>query len=123
MLSVTQTTDHFAIVDAAGTLTAGDYDRFEAELDELARQRDELNLLIRLTDFHGWKPKALWQDVKLDLAYGDQLDRVAVVGRADWQDWMTRLADPFMDADVRYFDKSEAPGAVGWLLASRQAAT
>ena len=30
MLSVTQTTDHFAIVDAAGTLTAGDYDRFEA---------------------------------------------------------------------------------------------
>lgn len=121
MLSVTQTTDHFAIVDAAGTLTAEDYDRFESELEALTRRREELRLLIRLHDFHGWQPKALWKDVKLDLAYGDRLDRVAVVGHADWQDWMTRLADPFMDADVRYFDKSEAPGAVGWLLSSHQA--
>lgn len=120
MLSVTQTTDHFAIVDAAGTLTADDYDSFEAELADLARQRSELRLLIRLNDFHGWEPKALWKDVKLSMEYGDQLDRVAVVGHDDWQEWMSRLADPFMDADVRYFDKSEAPGAVGWLLSSRQ---
>ena len=123
MLSVTQTTDHFVIVDAAGTLTAEDYDSFESELEDLARQRDELRLLIRLNDFRGWQPKALWKDVELDLEYGDQLDRVAVVGHAGWQEWMTRLADPFMDADVRYFDKSEAPGAVGWLLSPRQGAS
>lgn len=116
MLSVTQTTEDLVIVDAAGKLTAADYDAFSDEMRELARQDDHMRVLIRLSDFHGWEPKALWEDVKFDARFRDAFERIAVVGDHDWEEWMTRLSQPFVSADVRFFDKNEAPGAVGWLL-------
>jgi len=120
MLSVTQTTDDLVIVDAAGKLTEDDYEAFDQELAGIAEEDDHMRILIRLSeDFRGWEPKALWEDVKLDVRYRHHLDRVAVVGHEDWQKWMTRLANPFVDAEVRYFGADEAPGAVGWLLETR----
>lgn len=116
MLSVTQTTDDIVIVDAAGKLTKDDYERFEAELQTIAERDHNMKVLIRLTDFHGWEPGALWEEVKLAVSHQDVLDRVAVVGDKRWEEWMTRLSRPFVDAEVRYFDQNEAPGAVGWLL-------
>jgi len=119
MLSVTQTTDDLVIVDAAGKLTKDDYETFDQELAGIAEEDDQMRILIRLSDFHGWEPQALWEDVKLDVRYRDHLDRVAVVGHEDWQKWMTRLANPFVAAEVRYFGANEAPGAVGWLLEAK----
>lgn len=116
MLSVTQTTEDIVIVDAAGKLTRDDYARFDQELESVAERDHNMKVLIRLTDFHGWEPEALWEDVKLDMAYKDVLHRVAVVGDKKWEEWMMRLSRPFIDADVRYFDQNEAAGAVGWLL-------
>jgi len=120
VLSVTQTTDNLVIVDAAGKLTEEDYRAFDQELAGIAEDDDQLRILIRLSDdFRGWEPKALWEDIKLDVRYRHALDRVAVVGHENWQKWMTRLANPFVGAEVRYFGADEAPGAVGWLLEAK----
>lgn len=116
MLSVTQTTDDIVIVDAAGKLTEDDYRQFDRELAAVAERDQHMRVLVRMTDLQGWEPKALWEDVKLDVACKDVLERVALVGDRRWQEWMARFSQPFTDADVRYFDESEAAGAVGWLL-------
>lgn len=122
MLSVTQTTDDVVIVDADGKLTRDDYRQFDRELSSLAENDRHMRVLIRANGLAGWTPAALWEDVKLDVAYRDVLDRVAIVGDRLWEEWLTRLSQPFVRADVRhradvrYFDQSEATGAMGWLL-------
>jgi hypothetical protein len=103
------------IVDASGTLTAEDYEGFAQSLQS-ALLPENRRMLVRMTDFEGWTPAGLWEDLKLDTRFHDAFERIAIVGDKHWERWMTELAKPFMQASVKYFDEAEAAGAVAWLL-------
>ncbi|MGD8416832.1 MAG: STAS/SEC14 domain-containing protein [Pseudomonadales bacterium] len=123
MLQVTQVTDGVAIVDAAGKLTRDDYATLDDEIDEAMEAAAPRLLLIRLRDFQGWEPQALWKDIELDLKHRKTFERIAVVGRSTAAEWMTRLFKPFTAAEVRYFDEDQAEGAIGWLRETAPAAS
>jgi hypothetical protein len=115
MLQVTQVTDGVAIVDAAGTLTTEDYRSFENELEEAMEGAAPRCMLVRLKDFHGWAPGAIWKDVEFGLEHRRTFERIAVVGHSSMVEWMTRLTKPFYPTDLRYFDEDQAQGAIAWL--------
>lgn len=115
MLRVTQITDGIVIVDASGKLTRDDYEIFDNELDEAMEAAAPSLLLIRLRDFQGWEPQALWKDIELDLKHRRTFERIAVVGHSTVAEWLTRLFKPFTAAEVRYFDDDHADAAIGWL--------
>lgn len=115
MLRITQITDGMVIVDAVGRLTRDDYATFDDELDEAMEAAAPRLLLIRLRDFQGWEPQALWKEIELDFKHRKTFERIAVIGHSATAEWMTRLFKPFTTADVRYFDEDEGEGAIGWL--------
>jgi hypothetical protein len=103
-------------VAATGKLTHEDYQQhFIPEIERLTKQHQKIRLLFEMTQFHGWEPKAAWDDLKLDFKHRHDIERVAMVGEKKWQHWMTELAKPFVAAKVRYFDQTEAEQARAWI--------
>lgn len=39
------------------------------ELEPILRQHGKWRILFEMTDFHGWEPAALWEELKFDGAY------------------------------------------------------
>lgn len=103
-------------VRVSGRLTDADYREFVPAVEELIARQGSLRLLIEMTDFHGWNVGALWDDLKVYLKHGNEIERLAMVGEKRWQEWMSRLARPFLRAEVRYFDMAQAGDARRWIL-------
>jgi hypothetical protein len=98
-----------------GTLTKEDYARFVPDTEELIRQHDKIRMLVIMDNFHGWNVGALWEDIKWDARHFNHVERIAVVGEAKWQEWMTSFCKPFTTATVRYFEHGQLPEARAWL--------
>ena len=100
-----------------GTLTKADYQPLVAEFARLATERGKVPVLLDMTRFHGWDAGALWQEIKFDLKHLNELECLAVVGEARWQQAISSFAKPFTPAPVRYFDGAQLAEAQAWLMA------
>ena len=101
--------------DVSGTLTGDDYDRLVPELERLAAERGPLRMYIELHDFHGWTPAGLWKDLRFDATHQDDLERIAVVGERRLEEWATKLSQPLLKADMRFFPPEESDAARRWV--------
>ncbi|HWD93864.1 MAG TPA: STAS/SEC14 domain-containing protein [Verrucomicrobiae bacterium] len=103
-------------VIASGKLTDEDYQRrFIPEIERLTKQHGKISLLFEMIQFHGWEPKAAWDDFKLNIKHRHDISRVAMVGDKAWQHWLTEFAKPFTAAEVRYFEQTDAGQARAWV--------
>jgi stage II sporulation SpoAA-like protein len=103
-------------VVASGKLTDDDYRQsFIPEIERITKQHRKIRLLFEMIQFHGWEPKAAWDDLKLDFKHRDDIDRIAMVGDKKWQHWLTEFAKLFTPATVRYFDQAETESARAWI--------
>jgi hypothetical protein len=66
-------------------------------------------------DFHGWEAGALWSEIKLDIKYFADIERLAVVGDKKWEQSMVTFFKPFTKATTRYFNQADAVEARMWL--------
>jgi hypothetical protein len=106
------------VFNVSGVLTKEEYDRILPQVKPLLRQHGPLRVLFEMTDFHGWEPAALWEELKFDRAQFSDLssiDRCAMVGDRKWQSIMATLSKPFTSAEIRYFDHTDLAGARKWL--------
>jgi len=95
-------------------LTDRDYQSLVPYLEEAIQRHGKLRLYWEMVDFKGWKPAALWQDVKFDVRHGGDFERIAMVGEKRWQEWVSQLIKPFTGAEVKYFDHSKRDEAWSW---------
>ena len=58
------------------------------------------------------------EDVKFDARHFNDIERLAIVGKKKWQDWMSKFCRPFTSAKIRYFDRAQAADARTWLEAA-----
>jgi len=103
------------VFKASGKLTDADYQQFIPRLEALIHEYGKISVLLELEDFHGWEPKAAWDDFTLGLAHPHDFERIAIVGDKAWEHWITLLAKPFTHARVRYFAHSDRNAAWDWL--------
>jgi hypothetical protein len=103
-------------ITLTGKLVREDYDRFVPEVNRLVRKHRKINMVVRMTDFHGWSLGALWEDVKFDLHHFHHIGRLAVVGESWWEKGMAQFCRPFTTANVRYFDPDHASEARDWVM-------
>ncbi len=106
------------VFHVSGTLTKEDYDRILPQVEPLLRQHGTWRILVEMTDFHGWEPAALWEELKFDWAHlsdFSSIDRCAMVGDQKWESIMATLSKPFTSAAIRYFDHTDLAGARMWL--------
>ena len=103
------------VFKVSGKLTDADYQQFVPSLEKLIKEYGKISLFLELEDFHGWEPKAIWDDFKLGQSHPYDFERIAIIGDQNWERWITLLAKPFTQAQVRYFNRDEHDKAWDWL--------
>lgn len=115
MIDIKHLEANIIAVTASGTLTEEDYKTLTPTLEREAEQHDTLRLIWEMRDFEGWKPGALWEDAKLDADLNSEVTKLAMIGEARWQDWLTQLSKPFAAGELRYFGEDERDAAYAWI--------
>ena len=100
----------------SGKLLHEDYQQFIPKLEALIGEHGSIRCLIEMSEFHGFEPRALWDELKFDTTHASKIERCAVVGNRAWERWTTNLSKPlFFRAQLRYFDASELEEAWDWI--------
>ena len=107
--------DNIFAVRVSGRLTHEEYQAFLPELDNLIKHYGKISLLIELDQFEGAELVAMKDDMTFGLSHQDKFEKIAIVGDKLWERWAVNLSKPFIDADVKYYDKQEAHEAWDWL--------
>ena len=100
---------------AVGKLTHADYQKFLPMLEEAIKEQGEVSLLLELENFHGWDREAAKDDYQFAKSHLDKFRRIAIVGESRWEKWMTLLAKPFVDVEVRFFTPDQLSEAWDWV--------
>lgn len=117
MITVSQIEESNAVVvQASDRLIASDYEILSSKTEEMISRFGKINMLVELREFKGWAVGALWQDLKFDIKHFKDLERLAVVGEAQWEKGLAIFSKPFTSATVRYFDVSEYDEAMRWVV-------
>ena len=108
-----------------GRVTEDDVKAFEPQLkfaiDE--RKKRPIGILADITEMDGVDLKARWEELRFLHKFGGPIARVAVIGGRTWEELMGDLANAtvLMQADIRYFQPSEAPHAWHWVKTAKYA--
>lgn len=105
------------VLEAVGTVTAGDYDRVFAPLVARARRTgSRLRLLYQFgPGFERITPGALWADSRIGMEYLPLLDGCAVVSDIEWIRAASRGIGAWMPRPLRVYGNEERDDAVAWL--------
>jgi hypothetical protein len=102
-------------VHLTGRLTAADYEMFLPAVERLVNQHGKIRMLVDMVGFYGWTAGALWQDIKFEIRHFADVDRLAIIGEAKWEQAMVSFCKPFTTAEVRYFDHTQVSKARAWV--------
>jgi hypothetical protein len=101
--------------------------KLSTELDDQGRQAwtsavdtavadvGKVRLLFRFGDFEGGDPFAVVDDFHSGMKHCSHIERIAMIGDREWEEWMGRLARPFTKALIRYFNAAKTEEAWAWL--------
>lgn len=103
------------LISVEGKLVEKDYRELGERMEELVAYHGKINMLVELSNFHGWTAGAAWEDFKFGLEYADDLERIALVGDQEWEKGMTVFVKPFTSAEVKYFDQGNVQEAHDWV--------
>jgi len=84
--------------------------------EAMIARHGKLRLLFEMEPgFKGWQPSAAWNDLKFSVSHRNDIERMALVGDAKWEEWVAKLDALLIDAEVRFFKSSELDEAQRWL--------
>lgn len=118
MIEIVAAPDHVLAYRYSGTLTAEDYDRVIAVLEDKLRRHDKIGVYADMTAFTGLTLEALAHDLRYALTKLGQLERyrrAALVSDNPWMRGMTKIAATiFPVIEARAFNAAEAEAALAW---------
>ncbi|MCC4263059.1 STAS/SEC14 domain-containing protein [Oceanimonas baumannii] len=107
--------EFFLVFRATGKLTHEDYQAITPFLDAaLAGVKGKhVKVLVDISSFAGWELRAAWDDFKLGVKMGSQIEKVAIYGDKNWQELASRVGSWFISGEVHSFNDYGA--AIEWL--------
>lgn len=99
----------------SGKLHDEDYNKFVPTVEKAIKKHNKVKVLAQFENFEGWDQKAMWDDFKFGTEDARKIGRLAMVGDKKWEEWMTKIAKPFMKGKVKYFDHNQIDDAWNWL--------
>lgn len=117
MIDIQKTKDDRLLeVKAVETLTEADFDHLAPVLKKHTTEKSTPRLLLIMEQFEGWENiSSFWKDLRMDTEYLGQFDRIAVVGDAAWEEWLTKLLNPLTTNEIKFFDPARITHARKWL--------
>ena len=107
--------DNIYAVRVSGKLSHEDYQKFLPELEDLIKENETISLLIEFDGFHGMDLAAIKDDFNIGRKHNNNFEKLAIVGDKKWLKWMTLLSKPFIEGDIKYFERPDLQSAWDWL--------
>lgn len=108
-----------------GKMTDEDIKAFEPQIEFLIRERKHkpVGILADLSEMRGADWKARWDEMRFLQKHSDHIARMAVVGADKWEEILAIVTAgaSILEAETRYFDKSEMLRAWEWVRSARHA--
>jgi len=103
--------NNILILGVSGKLTDEDYkDVLIPRLESIISEHGKARLLSDMGDkFHGWEPKALWDDAYFRLR--NDFEKIGVIGVPKWFEWRLRIAAPMISCEIKSFCPSKCKRA------------
>ena len=105
------------IVTPEGPLESADFEKLAQEVDPYIEEKGMLNgLMIYTEKFPGWDDfAALVSHFKFVKNHHQKIKKVAAVTDSGFVSIAPRLANHFVQADIRHFDYPDKESALDWL--------
>ncbi len=99
-----------------GKLTHEDYKVFVPLVDKALKEAKglEVDILVDMRDFRGWKPRAAWDDMVFGMKLRKAFDKMAVVGDKKWEEVSVRMMSHLVKGKMKFFKNRRR--ALEWLL-------
>lgn len=115
MIDIKNVKDNIICTQASRTLTKGDYDRLFPVLNTLLERYSKIRWYFEMEDFTGWEPINLWKDLQFDIKHANDFEKIALVGKKEWQRMITQIMKSFSSAEIKYYDKHNRGEALEWI--------
>ncbi len=109
------TTSDLVAFRITGQVDANDYAILKPAFKERIATFDKIRVYAEMYDLEAVTPKAIWEDLKMDIKYVSHVSRVAIVGDSKWEELMVKAAVPFVSGEMKYFDFSQRDAAWAWV--------
>ncbi len=107
--------DDILAIRISEKLTARDYRDILPFVEGAIEKHGKINMLWKLEDFQGLTVSAAVEDFKSWIKYNRKISRIAVVGEKRWEELLIKVIDPFMSAEVNFFEPDDMERARLWL--------
>lgn len=110
-----KTHDNVIALKVKGKIDKNDYDKILPLIDLMVKRHNKLNGYAEVHELDGITAKAIWEEIKADIKYLNNFNKVAVVGDATWKEKLTKAADIIPSIESRYFDFNQKDQAIDWV--------
>jgi hypothetical protein len=100
----------------SGVLKKAELDLAQATAGQEIAQAGKIKVLLMLDGFQGWEKGADWGDITFTAAYGDQIEKMAIVGDRRWEtEALMFVGAGIRRTPVKFFVLGAAAQARAWL--------
>ncbi|CAN5623744.1 hypothetical protein BH23BAC1_BH23BAC1_39510 [soil metagenome] len=100
---------------AEGKIEKSDYDRIVPIMEELVKKHEKLDAYVEVRELDKVTARALWEEIKVDVRFFNNINKVAVVGDATWKEVLTKAVAILPNIEAKYFDLDEKEKAQFWI--------
>ena len=113
MLSI-QTRGRYLELKMTGVLKHEDLEEASEMVDDKLEDLENAHLLVDMRRYEGAENlKTMWDEFKLVTANRNSVEKIAIVGRLDWQKLATLIVSPFTRAKEKFFEPEEIDALAG----------
>lgn len=121
LLGTTQ--DNIIATRANDLLGINDYEKIHPLIHNIIRNGKKVRWYFEMDDCLISDTAGFWEDGIVEVKYGkmnfthsEDIERIAIVGKEKWKEWMYSVMKPFTRAKIKYFDLSEKEAAIEWIV-------
>jgi hypothetical protein len=97
-------------------LNANDFAELAPQVESIVKRQGKIRLIIDASRLEGWANiTALEAHAAFVKAHQQKVERIAVIVRHEWQQWLVGAVKVFLHPEVRAFDKVHESDALQWI--------
>jgi hypothetical protein len=98
-----------------GGISAVEFDDIVGKIEAAIEKHGNVRLLKHIRSLGAVPVSKFWDDIKFGFENMKHFSHAAVVADQKWIEVFTKMAKPFISAEVRYFNEAEIDQARQWL--------
>lgn len=90
------------------------------ELEGAIHASGQIRVLLDLQAFPYRDLNAFWEDLKFDVKYAGNFERLALVGGGETEKWAVKIFGKLTSTDCRFFKEGQIEQAWNWLTGEKE---